>query len=407
MAHHPAVATATRDEWRLGWPVVLAGMIGIGFGPGLFQNLSSLFTPGMAAEFGWTRGQIATASGVGLLGALLVPLLGRVADRLGVRVVIIGAMLLVGAAYLGLAAMTGSLWQFQLLVFALTLSVPGTGAVCYGKLVSARFRTHRGLALGVSTSGISLTTLLFAPAVGAIIAARGWRAGLVALAAGAVLVALPLILALIRRERTAVLGGYEARLDGMTGAEARATGRFWRLAGCGLLVTMATVGLVTQLVPWGLDQGLTPVQAAALLTSYGASQITGRLVMGMLVDRFRPQAMAATVAIVSAIGFAGLQIAEPSFPLAFAWVFLAGLMHGAEFDLLPFFTARLFGLRAYGEVYGTVLMMVLIGTGVGIAGFGLLYDTTGSYAWALGLSSGALLLAAFGFVTLRDPEDAG
>jgi hypothetical protein len=48
------------SEWRGGWPVVVAAMVGIGVGPGLFQNLSSLFTPGMTAEFGWTRGQIAT-----------------------------------------------------------------------------------------------------------------------------------------------------------------------------------------------------------------------------------------------------------------------------------------------------------------------------------------------------------
>ena len=67
---------AGQSEWRLGWPVVAAAMIGIGTGPGLFQNLSSLFTPGMIVEFGWTRGEIATASGVGLLGGFAAPFLG-------------------------------------------------------------------------------------------------------------------------------------------------------------------------------------------------------------------------------------------------------------------------------------------------------------------------------------------
>ena len=49
------------DEWRRGWPLVAGGMLGIGTGPGLYQNISSLFTPGMMAEFGWSRGVIATA----------------------------------------------------------------------------------------------------------------------------------------------------------------------------------------------------------------------------------------------------------------------------------------------------------------------------------------------------------
>ena len=64
---------AEPSEWRRGWPLVAAGMIGIGTGPGLFQNISSLFTPGMMNEFGWTRGEIATAAGLGLAGALAVP----------------------------------------------------------------------------------------------------------------------------------------------------------------------------------------------------------------------------------------------------------------------------------------------------------------------------------------------
>ena len=42
------------DEWRRGWPAVAACAIGIGTGPGLFQNLSSLFLPGLEEDFGWS-----------------------------------------------------------------------------------------------------------------------------------------------------------------------------------------------------------------------------------------------------------------------------------------------------------------------------------------------------------------
>ena len=40
----------SRGEWRRGWPLVLAAMLGIGFGPGLFQNVSSLFIDGVTRE---------------------------------------------------------------------------------------------------------------------------------------------------------------------------------------------------------------------------------------------------------------------------------------------------------------------------------------------------------------------
>lgn len=391
------------SEWRGGWPVVLAGAVGIGFGPGLFQNLSSLFTPGMAAEFGWTRGEIAAGAGVGLLGALAMPLVGRVADRWGVRPVIAGAMLLLGAAYLGLASMGPRFWQYQALVLLLALTVPGTSSLSYGKLIAARFDRHRGFALGLATSGISLTTLLLPPLVGLAIAREGWRGGFVALAAMSTLLALPAVLLLLRGRVPAVARAHErAAAPGMSGAQARRTGRFWRLAAGGLLVSAATIGLVTQLVPWGLDQGLTGPQAAALLTSYAASQIVGRLAMGALVDRFPPGRVAALVALVSAGGFVALLVPGPGFALAALLVFVAGLMHGAEYDLLPFLTARLFGLRAYGEVYGTVLTAALAGTALGIVGFGQIHDATGGYAWALALAAAALATAAALFASLEE-----
>ncbi|HEU0045452.1 MFS transporter [Sphingomonas sp.] len=393
-----------RAEWRRGWPVVLAAMIGVGTGPGLFQNLSSLFTPGMIAEFGWTRGQIATAAGLGLVGGLAAPFLGRLTDRIGVRAMIVTAMLLLGAAYAGLAVMSGRLWQYQLAVFCLALTVPGTGALVYGKLVSARFVAHRGLALAVATSGLSITTLLLPPAIAAAISLWGWRGGFVTLAIMVAGIALPLVLLAIRE---APRDGPDPALDpdaapatGMTGREARRSARFWALGLTALFINVATNGLVTQLVPFGLDRGLSAGQAALLLASFGASQIVGRFAMGFLVDRFAAPPLAAIAAAISAAAFVGLQLDAPGFALAMALIFAAGLMNGAEHDLLPYLTGKLFGLKSYGEVYGSLLVLALLGTATGIVGFGRLHDATGDYSVALWIAAAGLVAAAGLFLTL-------
>ena len=401
--NHDVSAAPPSNEWRRGWPVVVAAMIGIGTGPGLFQNLSSLFTPGMAAEFGWTRGEIATAAGLGLAGGVVAPFLGRLADRVGVRVVIAGAMLLLGAAYLGLASMAGALWQYQALILCLALAVPGTSSLVYGKLVAARFSRRRGLALALATSGLSLTTLLLPGLIGAVIVFGGWRGGFVALAVLVAVVALPLVLLALRRAPAAIVDPEHAaeQLAGMSGRDARRSPRFWALGGTAMLINIATVGLVTQMVPFGLDQGLSASEAALLLASYGASQIVGRFGIGVLVDFFPAPPLAAGAAAMSAVAFAGLlAFPAPGFAPLMALVFFAGLMNGAENDLMPFLASRLFGLKAYGEIYGSLILLGLLGTAGGIVGWGRLYDATGGYDWALVIATGAMATAGLLFLTL-------
>ena len=84
-----------------------------------------------------------------------------------------------------------------------------------------------------------------------------------------------------------------------------------------------------------------------------------------------------------------------------ALVFMAGLMHGAENDLLPFLASRLFGLRAYGEIFGSILILALIGTAGGIVGWGRLHDATGDYDVALTVATVAMAMAGLLFLTLR------
>lgn len=406
-------ATAHRGEWGNGWRVVLAAMIGIGFGPALAQNLSSLFVSSLTNAFGWTRGNMATAAGIGLIGAPLVPVIGKLADRVGARPVIAAAMLLLAAALSGIAASNGALWNYQLFIFLAAISVAGTSAVVYGRIIAPRFVRHRGIALGVATSGLSISTLLFSPVIATIIAHHGWRSGFLALAALAALVGLPLVLLLLRGVTAAPTHhagdideiAPETLLVGMTGREARRDSRFWRLGAAAALINVASVGLVTQLVPFGIDRGLGLEEAALLVTSFGAAQIVGRLAMGLLVDRFPARLTAATFAGVSSLAFAALLMPTPGAGALVALVFFAMLMNGAENDLLPYLTARLFGLRAYGETYGALLTLALFGTAAGVVMFGRLHDSTGSYAIALTIAAAALGTAALLFLTLGDPEE--
>ena len=75
----------------------------------------SIFVEPMTREFGWSRTALSGAVSLGgVLAALSSPMLGRVLDREGARLVLCGAVLLTGAANM-LLSLTASLPMFYLL----------------------------------------------------------------------------------------------------------------------------------------------------------------------------------------------------------------------------------------------------------------------------------------------------
>lgn len=391
-------ATDTQThEWRRGWPVVLGSAAMAGVGAGLYQNLSSLFMPGLQQVTGASRGEIGASAALGLLGALAAPFIGRLADRIGVVPVIVCSAFGVAAAHIWLSLMSGGLWQFQLGVALLAISAPGMSALVYGRLVARRFERHRGLALAFATSGLSLATVLLPPMIGWIIANWGLRAGYYTLAALAVSVGIPAGIYACRKA-----GALDRTARGERSAKPPSWKNLllWRIGGATMLINIGTVGMVGSLALIGVERGLGLAAAGLLLSAYGASQIVGRIAMGALIDRFPANRIAAAFGLVSTAGFMAMLWGVDALPFMLAAVFVAGLLNGAEYDLLPFLVSRLFPLPIYSEMFGRLYLLSLLSSGVGLAGFNLLRDWTGSYAAPLGIGAICMLLAATLLYTL-------
>src|SRR5215469_3731871 len=82
-------------------------------GRGLSESFTVFLKP-ISQSFGWDRAQVVSVYSLSWLTAgLTAPVVGRVFDRSGPRVVYILGVLLLAAAFL-VAARAQSLWQFQL-----------------------------------------------------------------------------------------------------------------------------------------------------------------------------------------------------------------------------------------------------------------------------------------------------
>lgn len=378
-------------EFRRGWPILLAGLVGVMFGISAlpFYTLG-VFVPLLEREFGWSRAAIQAGFTVQMLGMLAVAWAwGMATDRWGPRRVALWSQ--AGLA-LGLAvvATTGSLPHWYAAWFLVALLGAGTSPITWTRGVTGWFDAARGTALGLMLAGTGLTAILAPPLVTRIVADQGWAAGYAALAAGVVLIAWPLA-ALLFRDPPAPPPVRQGATAGV-GAALRSR-PFLLMLGVFFLVTFAVSGLIPSIVPMLVDRGLAPNRAALFASLLGAAVVLGRIGAGVLLDRVWAPAVAALFLWLPAGACALLLWGGASLPLVGLAVVLVGLAAGAEFDLVAYMVSRYFPLAQYGVVYSQLMVGMLVGGGFGPPVFGRVFDLTGSYAPALFAAAAIFALA--------------
>jgi len=399
-----------RAEFRTGWRALLAAAVGIAFGLTTlpFYTLG-LFAKPLAAEFGWSRAEVQGALAAMMVGTVASAwLVGTLLDRYGTRRVALVSQLGLAVGLCGLTFAGPSPQSWLAAWFAMAVLGIGTSPITWTRGIAAWFDRGRGLALGLGLTSTGVMAFLLPPLVTDVIAEHGWRTAYLALAAGVVLIGMPVV-ALLFRDPPAAAPGSVARTGvGLDLHEALRGRAFWILVVAFALIAGTVAGLLLNLVPLLTDRGLTPGTAAALTGAFALSTLTGRLVCGFLVDRTSPLAIAFVVTAIPAAGCALLLGGEVAFAIALVAVILIGLQQGAEMDLLAFFVARYFGLRNYASILGSLITVLAISSAVGIAGFGRSFDATGSYALALTVAIAAFLLGAACFAGLgRLPPTPG
>lgn len=391
---------AGRDEWRNGWPIVLVSMIGIGTGAALYQYMSSFFVTSLEDEYDWSRSQVVTIGALALVGAFSAPFMGRIADKYGIRPVALTATSIMGAAYIGLALTNGALWQIIPLMILFGLVAPGTVGIVYARAIASWFDVHRGLALGLMTSGISLSVLIVNLPIAWLIDAYGFRAGYFALAALALCIGLPVIWRGLRTNPAEALASGPIQDDPVEGADALPSlgailsmPRFWLLCAAMTLSNTPSAGLLTQFAPVLQGRGVSLAEGAALFTLFALAVLAGRLVIGWLFDRFRAPRIASAVTFLAAFGMLSFVDAAP-FVALIPGVIAVGLVQGAEADVSAYFIGRIFPARSFSTVYGLIMTGGMVGTAIGVIGFGRLYDHYGDYDVPLMIGAVTLLIVS-------------
>jgi MFS family permease len=400
----PGVPGDGAGEWRRNWGIVLAATIGIAVSGSHYHVVGAMMKP-LGSAYGWSRGDVAMALTIAsALSPFTNIIVGVLADRFGPRpVALIGIPLF--AASFALLGLTGpALWTWYAGYALIAIVGHGATAVVWTMAVVRQFTFNRGLALAISLSGTGLLVSVIPAIVVGLVGTTGIGATFAVLGVAAMLLAFPpayLFLPRSHRQEkptTAAASHLVAEASGFTVREALGDSRFWRLAVAFLIVSTCVGTFMVHFQPMLTDSGMSAAVAAKVALFLGPTMIGGRLLTGLLFDRFEPRLVATIAFLLPGIACLMLLGLDGGFAFAAATAIVMGLGMGAEVDVLAYLTSRYFGLRRYGALFGLLIGLYGVGVGVGSALGGLIHDLTHSYQLlliALGvLAAGAGILAA-------------
>ncbi|MCX7279748.1 MAG: MFS transporter [Burkholderiales bacterium] len=384
---------------RSPWWIVVGSVLGLVVGNGPVMQFSfGVFVMPVSQALHAERGTLSAALMVGLLmTGLATPVAGRLVDRFGIRAVALPAITLFGLAMAGIGLFADATWAFVALYGLAGIVAAGQTPLTYCKAVSSAFDARRGLALGISIAGVGLGTALVPLFAQRVLAEFGWRAAYVGLGALTLVIALPAMAFLVAR-RDATTGTARAKaptsLPGLTARQALRSQAFWKLALSFFLVALAASGTIAHIVPMMVDRGMEARSATAALSAAGVALIGGRLLAGYLLDRIFAPYIAIVFFALPLVGI-GMLLGSSATALLVPAAVLVGLGLGAEVDLIAFLQSRYLGLRAFGEIYGYLFAVFMLGSAMGPFVMGMSYQHLHSYAPAMGLLAAGLLVAIY------------
>ena len=358
----------------------------------------AVFLAPMSAETGWSRAGISFAMTINFLVMAFGSFgWGAASDRWGARIVtLIGAVLL-GLA-LVLASRATSLGQFQL-TFGILVGLSASAFFApMIATVTGWFETRRNLAVSLVSAGMGMAPLTISPLASWLITHYGWREAMFYIGVLAWILVIPASLA-VRRPPVAPAApaaAADATPRENTVSQALTSPQFLVLGFTFFLCCAAHSGPIFHVVSYAMWCGLGSMAAVSVYSVEGLAGLGGRLLLGVLADRFGAKRVLICALAVQAIVIAAyLKVNELGEFYALAVIF--GIAYGGGMPLYASLARDYFGQRIMGTVFGAATMLSSLGMAFGPVAGGWVFDHFNNYAWlyvgSAAVATGAVLLA--------------
>jgi MFS family permease len=388
------------------WVIVAAGAFMGCVAIGSIFSLPVFLQP-MSAATGWSRTAISLAMtldfvtmGVASFGW------GMMLDRFGPRPVLLAGSSILGLG-LVLASRSSTVEEFQFLYGVL---VGAGGGAIFAPLmatVTGWFDRHRSLAVSLVSAGMGVAPMTVAPIAARLVSTYDWRFAQLLIGVS-VWVLLPPVAFLVRRAPGLAGGnaGRRAAEPQMSVRAALTSPQFAVLALTYFLCCATHSGPLFHTVSYAISCGLSVTAAVSIYSVEGLSGLAGRIVFGLLGDRF-----GAKRAFVFGLLLQATAVACYYFARELAEFYSVAVVFGFAYaGVMPLYAVLVrenFPLPIIGTVLGATTMASSLGMALGPLAGGMIFDMYGTYgrlyvgSCLIGLGAAVMMLM---FRPARPPE---
>ena len=368
----------------------------------------SIFAGEIMAEFDLSHGAWGGIYMLGTLASAVVMIwAGALTDIFRVRRlggIVLGGMV---AACLFMA-LNNSVWLLPLAIFALRLTGQGMASHLASVSMARWYVAARGRALALASFGFligeALLPILFVLALGVI----GWRWSW-GISAVVVLALLPIMLVLLKAERTPQAVAEENQAVGLGGkhwtrAEVFKHWLFWMLVP--LLVGPSSFGTAFffHQVHLAEVKGWSHLQMVSLFPIYTVTATVISVVAGFAIDRLGAGRLLPVLLIPVALGFFVFSVTGSLVGAAIG-IMLFGISSGINATAPSAFWAEYFGTRHLGAIKAMATALMVLGSAIGPGLTGWIIDRglnfSDQMAW---VAVYYVLAAGLAFVGIRRAE---
>ena len=338
----------------------------------------SIFAKEIMSDFQLSEGNWGLIYGIGTtLSAVVMIRAGSLSDQFRTRQLSVIVLAGLSAACL---AMAFNPWSSALVVIVLMLRLFGQGMASHLAVVamSRWFVATRGRALAICTLGFTVGEFFFPITFVSLLTALDWRV-LWMLSAGVALCGIPVLLALLRRERHPQQVAEETQAVGMRDEhwQRRTVLKhplFWLLVPALLGPSAFNTAFFFHHVHFAELKGWSHLELVLLFPIYTSLGIVAMVLSGWAIDKWGSARTMPLYQLPMVVAFVCFAVGETSMALVSGFFFLA-MTSGANSTIPNAFWAEFYGTRHIGSIKAMAAAVMVLGSAIGPATTGLLIDS--------------------------------